>query len=67
MFCLSVLPSLTLSVFRRQNGHGEPKPLTVPKDIDLHLESTPVNVIDALGKVVLDFVLDHACRHVCFY
>lgn len=64
-FCLSILPSLTWAVFRRQNGHGEPKPLTVPKDIDLHLESTPVNVIDALGKVVLDFVRISISNHVC--
>lgn len=34
--------------FRRQNG--ENKPLTVPKDINLHLEKAPVNTIDALGK-----------------
>lgn len=37
-----------LFAHRRQNG--ENKPLTVPKDIDLHLEKAPVNVIDALGK-----------------
>lgn len=41
---------------RRQNGHGESKPLTVPKDIDLHLESTPVNVMDAL---VLRFFVEY--------
>lgn len=35
-------------ISRRQNG--ESKPLTVPKDIDLHLEKAPVNTIDALGK-----------------
>lgn len=35
-------------ISRRQNG--ENKPLTVPKDIDLHLEKAPVGVIDALGK-----------------
>lgn len=35
-------------ITRRQNG--ENKPLTVPKDIDLHLEKAPVSVIDALGK-----------------
>ncbi|XP_034036179.1 transmembrane protein 161A [Thalassophryne amazonica] len=39
---------------RRQNG--ESKPLTVPKDIDLHLEKSPVNVIDAL---VLHFFLEY--------
>lgn len=39
---------------RRQNG--ETKPLTVPKDIDLHLEKAPVNVIDAL---VLRFFLEY--------
>ncbi|KAG7456722.1 hypothetical protein MATL_G00238930 [Megalops atlanticus] len=41
---------------RRQNGGGEPKPLTVPKDIDLHLQATPVNVLDAL---VLRFFLEY--------
>ncbi|KAI1882642.1 hypothetical protein AGOR_G00236990 [Albula goreensis] len=39
---------------RRQNG--ENKPLTVPKDIDLHLEATPVGVLDAL---VLRFFLEY--------
>lgn len=43
--------SFSLSViFRRQNG--ENKPLTVPKDINLHLEKAPVNSIDALGKTI---------------
>lgn len=41
---------------RRQNGHGESKPLTVPKDIDLHLDSAPVNVMDAL---VLRFFVEY--------
>lgn len=39
---------------RRQNG--ESKPLTVPKDIDLHLEKAPVNTMDAL---VLRFFLEY--------
>ncbi|XP_068615455.1 transmembrane protein 161A-like [Brachionichthys hirsutus] len=39
---------------RRQNG--ESKPLTVPKDIDLHLEKAPINAIDAL---VLRFFLEY--------
>ncbi|XP_060889432.1 transmembrane protein 161A [Labrus mixtus] len=39
---------------RRQNG--ENKPLTVPKDIDLHLEKAPVNTLDAL---VLRFFLEY--------
>ncbi|XP_037326368.2 transmembrane protein 161A [Pungitius pungitius] len=39
---------------RRQNG--ESKPLTVPKDIDLHLEKAPVNALDAL---VLRFFLEY--------
>ncbi|CAL8348941.1 unnamed protein product [Gadus morhua 'NCC'] len=39
---------------RRQNG--ENKPLTVPKDIDLHLDKTPVNALDAL---VLRFFLEY--------
>lgn len=37
-------------VGRRQNG--EVKPLTVPKDIDLHLEKAPINALDALGKTL---------------
>ncbi|XP_056133430.1 transmembrane protein 161A [Lampris incognitus] len=41
---------------RRQNG--ESKPLTVPKDIDLHLEKAPVNALDAL---VLRFFLEYQC------
>ncbi|KAL2089598.1 hypothetical protein ACEWY4_014286 [Coilia grayii] len=41
---------------RRQNGNRENKPLTVPKDIDLHLESTPVSVLDAL---VLRFFVEY--------
>ncbi|KAM7012108.1 transmembrane protein 161A [Tautogolabrus adspersus] len=39
---------------RRQNG--ENKPLTVPKDIDLHLDKAPVNALDAL---VLRFFLEY--------
>ncbi|XP_061593728.1 transmembrane protein 161A [Cololabis saira] len=39
---------------RRQNG--ESKPLTVPKDIELHLDKAPVNVMDAL---VLRFFLEY--------
>ncbi|KAM7410212.1 hypothetical protein PAMA_001588 [Pampus argenteus] len=39
---------------RRQNG--ESKPLTVPKDIDLHLDKAPVNAMDAL---VLRFFLEY--------
>uniref|UniRef100_A0A3B3SDE6 Transmembrane protein 161A n=1 Tax=Paramormyrops kingsleyae TaxID=1676925 RepID=A0A3B3SDE6_9TELE len=41
---------------RRQNGAGENKPLTVPKDINLQLETAPVNVLDAL---VLRFFLEY--------
>lgn len=47
--CLSLLTCPLAFICRRQNG--ENKPLTVPKDIDLHLEKAPVNVIDALGKI----------------
>ncbi|XP_062868880.1 transmembrane protein 161A [Trichomycterus rosablanca] len=50
------MPGKTNRRDRRQNGHSEPKPLTVPKDIDLHLESTPVNVLDAL---VLRFFVEY--------
>ncbi|XP_036377899.1 transmembrane protein 161A [Megalops cyprinoides] len=41
---------------RRQNGAGDSKPLTVPRDIDLHLEAVPVNVLDAL---VLRFFVEY--------
>ncbi|XP_035268384.1 transmembrane protein 161A [Anguilla anguilla] len=41
---------------RRQNGSGDSKPLTVPRDINLHLEAAPVNVMDAL---VLRFFLEY--------
>lgn len=41
---------------RRQNGVSENKPLTVPKDIDLHLEAAPVKALDAL---VLRFFLEY--------
>lgn len=37
-------------MYRRQNG--EVKPLTVPKDIDLHLDKAPINALDALGKTL---------------
>uniref|UniRef100_A0A8C9Z4G7 Transmembrane protein 161A n=1 Tax=Sander lucioperca TaxID=283035 RepID=A0A8C9Z4G7_SANLU len=40
----------------RWEQNGESKPLTVPKDIDLHLEKAPVNAIDAL---VLRFFLEY--------
>ncbi|KAK9519157.1 hypothetical protein VZT92_021902 [Zoarces viviparus] len=39
---------------RRQNG--ESKPLTVPKDIDLHLDKAPVKALDSL---VLRFFLEY--------
>lgn len=35
---------------RKYNGHIENKPLTIPKDIDLHLETKSITEIDALGK-----------------
>ncbi|KAJ8277322.1 hypothetical protein GJAV_G00073950 [Gymnothorax javanicus] len=41
---------------RRQNGSNDSKPLTVPRDIDLHLEAAPVNVVDAL---VLRFFVEY--------
>nr|XP_048686952.1 transmembrane protein 161A isoform X2 [Caretta caretta] len=34
---------------RRLNGVTEDKPLSVPKDINLHLETTPITTVDALG------------------
>lgn len=35
---------------RKYNGHIESKPLTIPKDIDLHLETKSVTEMDTLGK-----------------
>ncbi|XP_018425548.1 PREDICTED: transmembrane protein 161B [Nanorana parkeri] len=34
---------------RKYNGHIENKPLTIPKDIDLHLETRAVTEVDTLG------------------
>ncbi|XP_018099872.1 transmembrane protein 161B isoform X1 [Xenopus laevis] len=34
---------------RRYNGHIDNKPLTIPKDIDLHLETKPVAEVDTLA------------------
>uniref|UniRef100_F6U8E1 Acetyl-CoA acetyltransferase, mitochondrial n=1 Tax=Xenopus tropicalis TaxID=8364 RepID=F6U8E1_XENTR len=34
---------------RRYNGHIDNKPLTIPKDIDLHLETKPVTEVDTLA------------------
>ncbi|KAG8454921.1 hypothetical protein GDO86_001224 [Hymenochirus boettgeri] len=34
---------------RRTNGAVDEKPLTVPRDIDLHLDTEPITTIDALG------------------
>ncbi|XP_053442902.1 transmembrane protein 161B isoform X3 [Nycticebus coucang] len=34
---------------RKYNGHIESKPLTIPKDIDLHLETKSVTEVDTLG------------------
>uniref|UniRef100_A0A8C8IIZ3 Transmembrane protein 161A n=1 Tax=Oncorhynchus tshawytscha TaxID=74940 RepID=A0A8C8IIZ3_ONCTS len=48
------MPSKPSKRDRRQNGDS--KPLTVPKDIDLHLEKAPVGVLDAL---VLRFFLEY--------
>lgn len=36
--------------YRKYNGHIESKPLTIPKDIDLHLETKSVTEVDTLGK-----------------
>uniref|UniRef100_A0A674KEG6 Uncharacterized protein n=1 Tax=Terrapene triunguis TaxID=2587831 RepID=A0A674KEG6_9SAUR len=36
---------------RKYNGHIENKPLTIPKDIDLHLETKSVTEVDTLGKI----------------
>uniref|UniRef100_A0A8B7UXA9 Transmembrane protein 161B-like n=1 Tax=Castor canadensis TaxID=51338 RepID=A0A8B7UXA9_CASCN len=33
---------------RKYNGHIESKPLTIPKDIDLHLETKSVTEVDTL-------------------
>ncbi|XP_067416608.1 transmembrane protein 161A isoform X2 [Emydura macquarii macquarii] len=41
---------------RRMNGVTEDKPLSVPKDIDLHLETAPITTVDAL---VLRYFLEY--------
>ncbi|CAJ0937449.1 unnamed protein product [Ranitomeya imitator] len=41
---------------RRMNGTTDEKPLTVPRDIDLHLEVTPITTVDAL---VLRYFLEY--------
>ncbi|XP_029469707.1 transmembrane protein 161A isoform X2 [Rhinatrema bivittatum] len=41
---------------RRLNGVAEDKPLSVPKDIDLHLETKPITTMDAL---VLRYFLEY--------
>lgn len=48
-----VIPMLVLSIYlfyRKYNGHIENKPLTIPKDIDLHLETKSVTERDTIGK-----------------
>ncbi|XP_063313366.1 transmembrane protein 161A [Pelobates fuscus] len=41
---------------RRVNGVADEKPLTVPRDIDLHLDTQPITTIDAL---VLRYFLEY--------
>lgn len=41
---------------RRQNGDSDDKPLSIPKDIDLHLETKPITTMDAL---VLHYFLEY--------
>lgn len=38
--------------YRKYNGHIENKPLTIPKDIDLHLETKSVTERDTIGKSI---------------
>lgn len=55
-----LLVSVTLTLFvvlllsplcpRKYNGHIDNKPLTVPKDIDLQLETKCITEVDTLGK-----------------
>ncbi|XP_030076056.1 transmembrane protein 161A isoform X2 [Microcaecilia unicolor] len=48
---------------RRLNGVAEDKPLSVPKDIDLHLESKPITAMDALGFANLHENLEFFLKH----
>ncbi|XP_075063665.1 transmembrane protein 161A [Mixophyes fleayi] len=41
---------------RRMNGMADEKPLTVPRDIDLHLDAQPITTMDAL---VLRYFLEY--------
>ncbi len=53
---------------RKYNGHIDNKPLTVPKDIDLQLETKCITEVDTLGinslKMNLTFSVTHS---VCLY
>uniref|UniRef100_A0A8C0AYI5 Transmembrane protein 161A n=1 Tax=Buteo japonicus TaxID=224669 RepID=A0A8C0AYI5_9AVES len=35
---------------RRMNGMTDDKPLSVPRDIDLRLDTSPITAVDALGN-----------------
>lgn len=51
----SFLPVSPLSSScRKYNGHIDNKPLTVPKDIDLQLETKCITEVDTLGNSNLD-------------
>lgn len=51
LFCHTHAFVLCIYLFyRKYNGHIENKPLTIPKDIDLHLETKSVTERDTIGK-----------------
>lgn len=53
---LSGKPKPKLKKERRVNGVTDEKPLTIPRDIDLHLEATQITTVDAL---VLRYFLEY--------
>lgn len=48
--CVFYLLFVWVFFYRKYNGHIENKPLTIPKDTDLHLETKSVTERDTIGK-----------------
>jgi len=49
---------------RKYNGHIENKPLTIPKDIDLHLETKSVTERDTIGKNKWTQMIIHYLKYI---
>lgn len=50
IFILLIYVTVSSLPVRKYNGHIDNKPLTVPKDIDLQLETKCITEVDTLGK-----------------